>query len=301
MKVSLCICTFNNYKTLNRCLEALKNQTEDNSSFEVLVLDNTKKNVAIKDVEYVGICKNLCDKNENYRYIYEELDGEAQARNRCIDYANGELIYFIDDDLILEKESISNCIAKFQFTDNLGALGGKVIADFGGNAIPEWLGDLQLSMLSSVNFGDQDIILNQHKDPVWIVGANMCFDSSCFENGLRFDETLGRRGSSGILLSGVECKMIAAIQKSLKVMYTADCCGHHLIPIERLNQDWFIKRAAWQSISDVIMKNSFTKGVNGVDSWIESNINLLHEKTEDKDSFSKKLVLIQAFIYKLLS
>jgi glycosyltransferase involved in cell wall biosynthesis len=301
MKVSLCICTFNNYKSLNRCLEALKNQTEDISSFEVLVLDNTRKNVAIKDVEYIDICKNLCNKNENYRYIYEELDGESQARNRCIDHANGELVYFIDDDLILEKESISNCIAKFQSTCNLGALGGKVIADFGGNEIPEWLGDLQLSMLSSVNFGKRDIILNQHKDPVWIVGANICFASSCFENGLRFDEALGRKGSSGVLLSGAECKMIATIQKNFKVMYTADCCGHHLISRERLNQDWFVKRAAWQSISDVIAKNCFTMDIDGVDSWIENNINLLHEKTEDKDSFSKKLVLIQALIYQLLS
>lgn len=64
MKISLCICTFNNYKTLNRCLQALENQTEDNSSFEVLVLDNTSENISIKDTEYIDICKNLCNKKQ---------------------------------------------------------------------------------------------------------------------------------------------------------------------------------------------------------------------------------------------
>lgn len=301
MKISLCICTFNNYKTLNQCLKALENQTADNSLFDVLVLDNTSKSTTHKDKEFIDICKNICNKKTNYRYIHEELNGEAAARNRCIDYAKGELIYFIDDDLILEKDSISNCIEKFQSTDNLGALGGKVIADFQGEIIPEWLGDLQLNMLSSVDFGEKDIILNRHKDPIWIVGANMCFLSSCFENGLRFDENLGRKGSSNILLSGVECKMIAAVQKSFKVMYTADCCGYHLIPKERLNQDWFIKRASWQSISDVIAKNSFASGIDELDYWIENNINLLFDKSQGKDLFSKKLVLIQSLIYKLLS
>jgi glycosyltransferase involved in cell wall biosynthesis len=301
MKLSLCICTFNNHKTLNRCLKALGNQTEESSSFEVLVLDNTSENSIIKDSEYIDACKNLCDKNENYRYIYEKIDGEAAARNRCIDYAKGELIYFIDDDLILEKDSISNCIEKFQSTDNLGALGGKVIADFQGEVIPEWVGDLQLNMLSSVDFGEEDIILNQHKDPIWIVGANMCFLSSCFENGLRFDENLGRKGSSNILLSGVECKLIAAVQKSFKVMYTADCCGHHLIPKERLNQDWFIKRAAWQSISDVISRNNCMKEIEGLDSWIELNINILFEHSLDENTFTKKLNLIKALTFKFLS
>lgn len=301
MKLSLCICTFNNYKILNQCLEALSDQTADKSLFEVLVLDNTSKNVQVKDGQYIDICKNICDKKANYRYIYEELNGEAQARNRCIDHAKGELIYFIDDDLILESESIKNCILKFKSIKNLGALGGKVTADFQGNEIPEWLGDLQLNMLSSVNFGEEDIMLNQHKDPIWIVGANMCFLASCFKDGLRFDENLGRKGSSGLLLSGVECKLIGELRKRFNVLYTPDCEGNHLIPSDRLNQEWFIKRAAWQSISDVIAKNSFASDINGLDLWIKSNINLLCEETEDKKLFEKKIVLIQALIFKLLS
>jgi len=301
MKISLCICTFNNYKTLNRCLQALENQTEDNSSFEVLVLDNTSENISIKDTEYIDICKNLCNKKQNYRYIHEKLNGEAAARNRCVDHAKGDLLYFIDDDLILEKNSISNCIAKFESIENLGALGGKVIADFQGNKIPEWLGKLQLSMLSSVDFGEEDITLNQHKDPIWIVGANMCFLSSCFKNGLRFDENLGRKGSSCILLSGVECKVIAAVQKRFKVIYTPNCLGYHLIPKERLNQDWFIKRAAWQSISDVIAGNSFMKELQGLDLWIQHNIKVLFQDCEDEIAFTRKLNLIQALVFKFLS
>ena len=301
MKISLCICTFNNYKTLNQCLEALENQTVDNSLFEVLVLDNTSKSAIIEDEEYIDICKNICNKKANYRYIHEELDGEAAARNRCVDHAKGELLYFIDDDLILESKSIYNCILKFKSIKDLGALGGKVIADFQNSAIPKWIGDLQLSMLSSVDFGEKDIILNEHKDPIWIVGANMCLLASCFKDGLRFDENLGRKGSSGLLLSGVECKLIGEIQKRFNVLYTPDCQGSHLIPSERLNQEWFLKRAAWQSVSDVIARNSFLNQVDDLELWIKSNINLLFKDTQGKDSSSKKLILIQALIYKLLS
>jgi len=295
MKLSLCICTKNNYSILNRCLKSLENQTISRSDFEVIILDNsTHPNEALIK------CKEICNK-QNYRYIFQKTSGLSGARNTCIDLAKHELIYFIDDDLILDNNALLNCITKFNHIENLGVLGGKVSPDFQEEEVPDWLGQDQLHALSTIDFGGKDIILNFSKENVWLVGANMCFRKSCFETGLRFREDLGRKTSSKILLSGEECEVIRAVQKKHLALYTADCAGKHLIDKDRLKQDWFVSRSAWQSVSDIFNQELWIEELQGADLFIEKNISLLFKKNLSKEEFNKKINLVRLLTFNLLN
>lgn len=295
MKLSLCVCTRNNYSTLNRSLKSIKNQTIAKSDFEVIVLDNSSC-----PNKHLIKCKKICQE-ENYRYIFQKTSGLSGARNACIDLAKHELIYFIDDDLILDNNALLNCIIKFNNIENLGVLGGKVSADFQGEKIPDWLGQDQLNALSIIDFGSEDIIVNFSKENIWLVGANMCFRKSCFETGLRFREDLGRKTSSKILLSGEECEVIRAVQKKHLALYTAGCAGKHLIDKDRLKQDWFISRSAWQSVSDIFNQELWIEELEGADLFIEKNISLLFEKNLTKEDFNKKINLVRLLTFNLLN
>lgn len=295
MKLSLCICTKNNYSILNSCLESLKNQTISKSDLEVIVLDNSTES----DEDLIK-CKKICNK-QHYRYIFQETLGLSEARNACIDLAKHELIYFIDDDLILNKNALLNCIAKFNRIKNLGVLGGKVSPDFQGERKPEWLGQDQLHALSTIDFGSEDIILNHSQENVWLVGANMCFRKSCLEKSLRFREDLGRKTSSKVLLSGEECDVIKAVQRKHLVLYTPDCAGKHLINKDRLKQDWFLSRSAWQSVSDILNQELWMQQLDGADLFIEKNINLLFKKNLNKEEFNRKINLVRLLTFNLLN
>lgn len=295
MKISLCICTKNNYSILNRCLKSLENQTISRSDFEVIILDNsTQPN------EDLIKCKEICDK-QNYRYFFKKTSGISEARNTCIDLAKHELIYFIDDDLILDNNALLNCITKFNHIENLGVLGGKVSPDFQEEEAPDWLGQDQLHALSTIDFGGEDIVLNFSKENAWLVGANMCFRKSCFKTGLRFREDLGRKTSSKILLSGEECEVIRAVQKKHLALYTADCAGKHLIDKDRLKQDWFVSRSAWQSVSDIFNQELWIEELQGADLFIEKNISLLFKKNLSKEEFNKKINLVRLLTFNLLN
>jgi len=101
MEASIIIPTYNRADKLKLCLEALKGQ--DYKNFEVIVVDdgssdNTKK-----------IVKSF--KGLKTRYFYQEHSQQGVARNLGIGKARGKYIFFIGDDIIPEKNWLSEHLA----------------------------------------------------------------------------------------------------------------------------------------------------------------------------------------------
>ncbi|MBU5689297.1 MAG: glycosyltransferase [Candidatus Aenigmarchaeota archaeon] len=98
--VSVIIPTFNSEKTLERCLESVKNQSYKN--IEIIVVDKFSKD---KTVEIAR------------KYKVKLIQGflnKPQARNEGIRLSRGEFIFLMDSDFILTKNLIEECVEKIK-------------------------------------------------------------------------------------------------------------------------------------------------------------------------------------------
>jgi len=93
MEISIVIPTFNRKKVLVECLRLLNNQTARDGSFEVILVDDASSDGTKEEVERL-------EKNYPFKYIYQENQGSAAARNNGIKEASGRIILFIDDDVL---------------------------------------------------------------------------------------------------------------------------------------------------------------------------------------------------------
>jgi glycosyltransferase involved in cell wall biosynthesis len=93
LKISVIIPTFNRRDILFYCLKSLSNQTFPRDNFEVLVIDDgSTEDIASLIREFNQI---LC-----IRYFRQEKKGQASAENLGIKNAAGEIVLFLDNDMI---------------------------------------------------------------------------------------------------------------------------------------------------------------------------------------------------------
>jgi glycosyltransferase involved in cell wall biosynthesis len=101
---SVLVTTYKNPLQLEKCLQALKDQTLDPSEFEVIIIDNAPTN----DTEI------LCSKFENYKYTIETKPGSYSARNKGLKESKGSVIAFTDSDCTPHKNWLMNAKEKIK-------------------------------------------------------------------------------------------------------------------------------------------------------------------------------------------
>ncbi|NJM70774.1 MAG: glycosyltransferase [Scytonema sp. RU_4_4] len=92
--VTVAICTKDRPDDLARCLNHLLALKSADNVFEVLVVDN-----ASSDERTHQVCSAL----PGVRYVREMKAGLGFARNRALQEATGEMITFIDDDVVVDR------------------------------------------------------------------------------------------------------------------------------------------------------------------------------------------------------
>ncbi len=102
IQFSVIIPTFNRVDDLTRCLESLVKQQIDHTTYEVIVVNDGGAGEVEKKLKdfrlYLG---------DRVHYIYQEQSGPAAARNRALDRVQGEIIFILNDDVILEQGYIA--------------------------------------------------------------------------------------------------------------------------------------------------------------------------------------------------
>lgn len=120
MRVSVVIPVYNDRLRLERCLTALQNQTYPD--FEILVVDN-------RSTENIY---SVCEKFPNVAYLFESAPGSYAARNRGIEYAQGDVIAFTDSDCIPDVDWLVQGIVALQCDPGIGLVGGRIEFFFKG-------------------------------------------------------------------------------------------------------------------------------------------------------------------------
>ena len=121
-RFSIVIPTFNTDIVLMQCLEALCNQSVDKKCFEVLVVNDGGKN---EISEIIGFFESQLD----LRYFFQENKGPAAARNLGIKNAKGDIILFLDDDSLPNKDWLKNVIKAWKTFPDYDGIGGYTISE----------------------------------------------------------------------------------------------------------------------------------------------------------------------------
>jgi GT2 family glycosyltransferase len=116
---------------------------------------------------------------------------------------------------------------------------------------PAWLPDEKLGNLSVVNWGGEARIAEPRE---WVAGTNISFRVEAILQYGGFARNLGRIGSGASLLSNEETHLVEKIRAAGGLLiYAPEASVRHLVDERRLSPTWFIKRSAWQAISDFMM------------------------------------------------
>lgn len=96
--VSVIIPVYNCENYLSSCIESVMSQSYKN--IELILVDDGSTDQSTK------MCDELSKSDNRIKTIHQQNSGPAAARNRGIDMASGEYIFFLDSDDIIDRESI---------------------------------------------------------------------------------------------------------------------------------------------------------------------------------------------------
>ena len=114
--VSVIVPVYNDFERLDRCLNALENQTYPNRLYEVIVVDNGS----------VSKMDKIVRRYNQAIITVETTPGSYAARNKGINTSKGEIIAFTDSDCIPLSDWIEKGVNGLLSTPNCGLLSGRI-------------------------------------------------------------------------------------------------------------------------------------------------------------------------------
>jgi len=242
--ISVVVCTYNRSAILRRMLESFFAQTcLDSVACELILVDNNSSDDTRSVVDGFARFPTL-------RYVFEPRQGLSCARNRGVAEACGDIVAFLDDDVIVDANWLAGLRACFDAT-GADVVGGRSYLIFETDP-PPWLGPYFRRCLSEVDLGPKRQVRDSgHR----LYGLNLAFRKAALLAAGGFEEALGRRGSG--LLGGEE---FAAISRILaaggKVFYEPDAVVGHIIQSERLEWSYFERLSAGMGRSAAVLEPS---------------------------------------------
>ncbi len=232
MKASVIIPTYKRSDPLAKALQSIGNQDAPRGSFEVIIVDNA-------ETPTQGL-QALCEETSQctLRYVHERRTGLHNARHAGARAARGDLLIFIDDDVICPPDWLSAMIAPFDDA-NVAMVAGKVVLRYESSP-PEWVG-LFSSSLSALDLGDK-----AHAIPPFgsAVGCNMAVRKKALLDVGGFNpDGFGNRSLiryRGDGESGLARKLHEA---GLVVWYAPGAVLEHCVPASRMTEKYTKQRA----------------------------------------------------------
>ncbi len=122
LRLTIIICTKDRHVDLLRCIESILNQTFPAS--EITIIDSSKT------AESRSILTSLLSTKTLLNYIHVNA-GLTTARNIGIAKSHGNILVFLDDDVILDKDYLKEIYTIFTENPNLkiGGITGNIIQD----------------------------------------------------------------------------------------------------------------------------------------------------------------------------
>ena len=248
LQVSLIIPTLNRAEVLRRTLRSIVAVVHPSDSVEIIVVDNASVDRTAE------VCREVRMRFPQYewRYFYEPVPGLLSGRHRGAKEAQGEILSFLDDDVLLSPPWLDGLTDAFS-DPGVVLVGGPSRPQFEIEP-PDWLEGLwveadgcrMLTALSLISYDPAVRII----EPFYIFGLNFSIRKAAFKacGGFHPDciqTELQRYQGDGE--TGLAFKVKAA---GLQALYHPGVAVAHVIPASRLSLERFERRGFYQGICD---------------------------------------------------
>lgn len=230
MNITVILCTYNRCVSLERTLRSVSQTTVPGSFWEVLIVDNNSSDGTRQIAEY--FCRT---EPQHFRYLFEPTPGKSNALNSGIKEARGEILAFLDDDVVVESDWLERLTAPLGDSRWAG-VGGKIVPD-GEFRAPRWIPlheKYALAPLAMFDLGSNSAEL--HEAPF---GTNMAFRKSVFAKLGGFRVDLGPQPGSAIRSEDTEFGY-RVLGDGLRLWYEPSAIVHHSLPPNRLRKPYFL-------------------------------------------------------------
>jgi len=250
MKVSVVVCTYspNMFTHFIECVESLLNQTYKNIEIICIVDGNRGYFEMIKER------KGELFKERGIKLLLNSKNlGLLESRNRGARLATGDIIAFIDDDAIAEKNWIKELVKMYR----MGAIaaGGKLLPLWIAKK-PRWLPEEFYWLIGATHLGFPEEVTEVRNT----FGSNLSFRRDVFLELGGFNTRMGGiKGSK--MLQGGETELCERMRRKYGrgVMYNPNAIVYHKIFERRTKICFLVKRAFWQGYSKAVMKSVVKK------------------------------------------
>ncbi len=229
--LSVIICTYNRDKYIYNVLKSIAENDLPYENYEIILVNNNcTDNTAAECQRFVTDYQQV-----NYREFVETNQGLSHARNRGIKESLGDVLVYVDDDALINKEYLSTYFQFFEKNKNAFAAGGPIIPKYETEE-PKWMSHYVKCLLTGYKYkGDKVVEFTGGDYPG---GGNAAYRKEVFETVGLYNVDLGRKGNS---LVGAEEKDIfdKMKQQDMKFYYLPTAILYHIIPEQKLSKDYF--------------------------------------------------------------
>ena len=243
--ISIVICTYNRSESLKRTLASLAGMScSRDLCSEIIVVDNNSKDRTRDVVEDFARTSPF-----HVRYVFEATTGLAHARNRGVAAASGQVVAFIDDDVLVSHNWLTEVKKGFDQYHAV-CVGGKVLLSAELRK-PAWWNKSYDLVLGGFDLGDSVIVGDRSGPELVGIGANLSVRRLAFSKHGLFRIDLGRSGKR--LLMGEEYEFAKRLREKGEVaVYCPSALVYHCPAMERISRQyvrrWFYRFGEWSFV-----------------------------------------------------
>ncbi|GCE26983.1 hypothetical protein KDA_24670 [Dictyobacter alpinus] len=249
-RFSVVICTYNRRNMVLATLASLRRQSLPFKFFEVIVVDNGSADGTFNAIQtYLSantMYQRAHEEQWSVRCLLEERNGLAYARNTGVLSASGEILVFLDDDVLVDQHFLEQLLATYEETP-ADAVGGSVNLHWESYK-PYWLTSDMLD-----TFGYYMPFHSRTQLPDDLNFSNSCFSirRQVLQQLGGFSPFLTRRLHTPLNVEALDlCRRLR--QQRYKLWYEPAAQVSHRVAAARLARPFLVGRAYWQGRSEIL-------------------------------------------------
>lgn len=237
--ISIIVPTYNRADILPLTIDSFIDQSYPENRYEIIIADNNSNDLT------QAVIQDYCSRHHNIRSIKEERQGVHYARNSAAKIAQGEILYFSDDDMVADRFLLEELVKVFDQDPLIGSATGRIIGKFEVPPPPWVRKQLINSYLSLTEEGKPEELIISCNDIVY--SCHQAVRREIFFNCGGFNP----ENIAGVWIGDGETGLGIKIKNAgYKFAYTSKSVIHHMIPSARMTLKYLIKRIGNQGYCD---------------------------------------------------
>ena len=233
--ISVLLATHNGADTIERTLAALSQLDVPAGGWNLILVNNAStddtESRVLKWRERLPLT-----------YLVEPRLGKSKAMNTALRHATGDLIVMTDDDVLPERNWLSEWRRVADALPGCSVFGGAVVPSFDKTPPPSYVSHRYYGVLYGETHPYSEGAIEPSPDTglFHVSGANIAIRKSVHENGNRFDENF-LVGSQGLM--GEDTEFVRRLGTSgYKVGFAPSAVVHHIVHPHQTSWRWIHHR-----------------------------------------------------------